>query len=93
MRLGTLGSTRAEPLRGFFLSAPYGVFTLPWNLSGQPALALPAGFTEGDAQWPAGLPLGVQLVALAGEERLLLRVAGELEAAAPWAARVPPIFG
>lgn len=93
VRLGTLGSTREQPLRGFLLSAPYGVFTLPFNLSGQPAISLPGGFTEGDDVWPRGLPLGVQIVAPYGAERLLLRVAGELEEAAPWADSLPPNFG
>jgi amidase len=93
VRLGTLRSTREEPLRALFLSAPYGVFTLPFNLSGQPAISLPGGTTRGDADWPAGLPLGVQLVAPYGGERLLLRVAAELEEAAPWAGQVPPHFG
>jgi len=93
VRIGTLGSTREEPLRGFLLSAPYGVFTLPFNLSGQPAISLPGGATQGDDAWPAGLPLGVQLVGRYGAERQLLRVAAELEEAAPWADRVPPHFG
>lgn len=93
VRLGTLVSTREEPLRAFLLSAPYGVFTLPFNLSGQPAVSLPGGATRGDGVWPAGLPLGVQIVGPYGEERMLLRVAAELEEAAPWADRVPPHFG
>jgi amidase len=90
--IGTLGSTREEPLRGFMRSAPYGVFTLPFNLSGQPAISLPGGWTSGDPEWPAGLPLGIQLVAPFGAERMLLRVAAELEDASRWADRLPPDF-
>jgi amidase len=75
-------------------SAPYGVFTLPFNLSGQPAISLPGGFTQaGDAEWPPGLPLGVQLVAPYGEERMLLTTGAQLEEAAPWADQRPPHFG
>ncbi|MBW2231580.1 MAG: amidase [Deltaproteobacteria bacterium] len=94
VRIGTLGSTREEPLAGFLRSAPYGVFTLPFNLSGQPAISLPGGFTQaGDAEWPTGLPLGVQLVAPYGEERMLLTTGAQLEEAAPWADQRPPHFG
>jgi amidase len=92
-RIGTLGSTREEPLAGFLRSAPYGVFTLPFNLSGQPAISLPGGFTRGDDEWPAGLPLGVQLVARYGDERTLLSLSAQLEELVPWADQRPPHFG
>ncbi|MFE7896529.1 amidase [Streptomyces sp. NPDC057424] len=48
--------------------------TWAFNLSGHPALSLPAGF-GGD-----GCPAGLQLVAPHGRESLLLAVAGEAEA-------------
>jgi len=82
--LGSVTSTREEPLRGFLRAAPYGVFTLPFNLTGQPAISLPLWWTS------EGLPVGAQLVAPAGREDLLLQVAAQLERAEPWSRRRPP---
>jgi Asp-tRNA(Asn)/Glu-tRNA(Gln) amidotransferase A subunit family amidase len=60
-------------------------FTVPYNVSGQPAISLPLHWT------PDGLPVGVQLVAGWGREHLLLRVASQLETVAPWRDRHPPV--
>jgi len=60
-------------------------YTAAYNVSGQPAIALPLH------QSPDGLPVGVQLVAAYGREDVLLRLASQLEAAAPWAHRRPPV--
>ena len=85
--LGTLVSTVEEPLKAYFLAAPYGIFTLPHNLSGQPGISLPLHVSE------EGLPIGSQLVAQVGQEGLLLSCAAQLEAATPWQSNTPPIFG
>lgn len=53
-------------------------FTPTQNVSGGPAISLPLGRSED------GLPLGVQLAAPFGDDRTLLELAIELEAAAPW---------
>ena len=56
-----------------------------FNTTGQPAISLPLHW-NGD-----GLPIGIQLVAAYGREDLLIRVAAQLEEAAPWSGRRPPI--
>jgi aspartyl-tRNA(Asn)/glutamyl-tRNA(Gln) amidotransferase subunit A len=53
-------------------------FTYPFNLTGQPAITLPAGFDED------GLPLGIQLVGRRFDDALLLAVARDYELARPW---------
>jgi amidase len=62
-----------------------GRFTLPFNVTGQPAVSLPLH------QTPDGLPVGVQLVAGLGREDRLLQLAAQLEQAAPWSGRRPPV--
>lgn len=57
--------------------------TLPFNLTGLPAISIPCGFTQG------GLPIGLQLAAGPWRERLLLRVARAYESATPWHERLP----
>jgi amidase len=66
-------------------------FTVPFDATGQPAMSLPMHWTEPTDDRPA-LPIGVQLVAPYGREDILIRVAAQLEAAAPWADRRPPGF-
>jgi amidase len=60
-------------------------FTPLFNLTGQPAISVPAGFSA------EGLPLSVQLVGRSGAEDVLYSVAGQIEAAAPWVAHRPAL--
>jgi amidase len=60
-------------------------YTAQFNMTGQPAVSLPLHWT------PGGLPVGVQLVAAYGREDLLVRVASQLEQAAPWSERRPAV--
>lgn len=52
-------------------------YTLPFNLTGQPAASIPCGMTE------AGLPVGLQLVAARHRDDLVLRASRAFEQAQP----------
>lgn len=56
----------------------YAIFTPLHNAAGSPGLSLPLGSTAD------GIPIGVHLSAGHGDERTLLELAFEIEAARPW---------
>lgn len=66
-------------------AARFTPWTPVFNLTGQPAVTLPAGIGSD------GLPLSVQLVGRIGAEDTLYALAGQIEAARPWADRRPGI--
>jgi amidase len=82
--LGTF-DTPDEPILGFLRAAQFTPFTPPFNVTGQPAISLPT------ATGTTGLPIGIQLVAAYGREDLLIRVAAQIEGAAPWVDRRPTV--
>src|SRR2546430_15704352 len=63
----------------------FSPFTVWFNLTGQPAIVLPLGRSG------TGLPVAVQLVARAGDEGTLFRLASGLETARPWLRRGPAL--
>src|SRR5215469_15470339 len=77
----TAAGTQAEGRR-IVSFIPY---TAQFNMTGQPAVSVPLHWTPDD------LPVGVQLVAAYGREDVLVRVASQLELAAPWADKLPGI--
>jgi amidase len=79
--------TAAGPEREGSRIASFIPYTAQFNMTGQPAISLPLHWT------PGGLPVGVQLVAAYGREDILIRVASQLEQAAPWTDRHPPVRG
>ncbi len=90
--LGSIGLTvpigTVDPMlpdgEGFRAAAAFTPFTAAYNITGQPAISLP--LTESD-----GLPVGVQIAGRPLGEGQLLALSAQVEAARPWAGRVPPV--
>jgi amidase len=83
-----LGELRGDAPDLFAVLARMGdlaTFTVPFNITGQPAVSLPVHWNDD------GLPIGVQLVAHYGREDVLLRVAAQLEEAVGWTSRRPAV--
>jgi aspartyl-tRNA(Asn)/glutamyl-tRNA(Gln) amidotransferase subunit A len=77
---GSAFVVHGQPLEGGSLR-----FTLPFNLTGQPALSIPCGFSAG------GLPIGAQLVAAHFNEPTLLRLGHAFQRATDWHAHRPTL--
>jgi aspartyl-tRNA(Asn)/glutamyl-tRNA(Gln) amidotransferase subunit A len=60
-------------------------FTYPFNLTGQPAASVPAGFTA------SGLPVGLQIVGRRFADTAVLKASAAFERLRPWAQHRPPI--
>lgn len=82
---GRINAEAPEPFLQLLDAGQLITFTLPFNATGQPAMSLPLGMSTD------GLPIGVQLIAPFGREDVLFRLASQLEAAAPWHGRRPPV--
>ncbi len=63
--------------------AEWAGYLYPFNLTGNPALSVPCGFTAG------GLPIGLQLIGAYHAEQKLIDVAQVIEDAGEWRARRP----
>lgn len=70
-------------LRAVWRSVPLTAYTGLWNVTGNPAAAVPAGFASN------GLPRSIQLVAAPDGEHTILAAATQLERVRPWADRWP----
>jgi amidase len=85
-RIGEITSTEDDPLR----AARVGGATVRYagvvaNLTGDPAMSVPLWWDDD------GMPIGVHVLGRFGDEATLLRLAGQLEAARPWAHRWPRV--
>lgn len=79
-----MGALDGRGMAGAMLrSRPMIAYTALWNVTGNPAASVPAGFGTD------GLPIAVQLVGREHDEATILQVAAQLEAARPWTARTP----
>ena len=61
------------------------IFTVPANLSGNPGISVPCGYSAN------GLPIGLHLVGRSFDEAMLLRVAHAYEQATSWRTRCPEL--
>lgn len=78
------GYGRPAPL-AVDIAGRFTPFTPLFNLTGQPAVSVPAGLGSD------GLPRSVQLVGRVGAEDTLYSLAGQIESAAPWAQLRPTV--
>jgi amidase len=85
VKLGTFDMDERDPTKAFAPLIDYVPFTAMQNVTGQPAISLPLYWNK------AGLPIGVHFTAPYGDEVTLLKLAAEIEKAAPWAHRYDDI--
>ncbi|HEU5094275.1 MAG TPA: amidase [Reyranella sp.] len=82
--LAPVTPTAAPPVDTLYNSAAFprwtkgAPYTLPFNLTGQPAASMPAGLTA------AGLPVGLQMVGAPHADHLVLRAMRAYESASGW---------
>ncbi len=79
------GGSGGNALSAFDTAGRFTPWTAVFNVTGQPAVTIPAGYGQD------GLPLSVQLVGRLGAEDTLYSLAAQIEQARPWAERRPPI--
>ncbi|MEJ7635026.1 amidase [Aeromicrobium sp.] len=75
-----------DPAEDHHRELQFTPYTALYNMSGQPAASLPLHWTA------EGLPVGVMLAGLPGEDGPLFSLCAQVEAAAPWRDRRPPGF-
>ena len=85
MPIGTMDFDLTDPMAAYAPVLDYTPFNAIQNVTGQPAISLPLHWND------AGLPIGVQFAGRFGDDAGLLALATQLEAAAAWSARKPPI--
>jgi amidase len=87
LKIGSVDLEETDLMKGFAPIINYIPFSALQNVTGQPAISLPLAWSK------SGLPLGVQFVGRFGEEHVLLQLAAQIEKAAPWIKKKPPVYG
>jgi amidase len=77
-RLGFFDMSERDVAKSFGAQIDYVPFTAMQNATGQPAINVPLYWNK------EGLPIGTQFVGRFGDEETLLKLAAQLEKAAPW---------
>jgi len=81
-----MGKVRRSPVeRGPCSDNHPMVCAMPFNVTGNPALAIPTGYSK------SGLPLGMPIVGRAFDEPTVLRIAAAYEAACGWINKRPEV--
>jgi aspartyl-tRNA(Asn)/glutamyl-tRNA(Gln) amidotransferase subunit A len=81
-----VGQDDADPLEGERLGPlQWTRFTYPFNLTGQPAASVPAGWTK------SGLPVGLQIIGDRHADLLVLQAARAWEQVQPWGDKRPKL--
>lgn len=84
LRIGEIRDD-ADPARDFENQKRFTPYTSVWNLTGMPAVSLPLHMSN-------GLPVGVMLAGRPAEDHRLIALSAQIEAAAPWHDRRPPVW-
>jgi amidase len=84
--IGWITSTAEDPYRALRRGGQTVAYAaVVANLTGNPAMSVPMTWTAD------GLPMGIHALGRFGGEAVLIRLASQIEAARPWADRIPPV--
>jgi amidase len=83
VEIGVLNAAKVARDSLQILIETYGTFTVLANFAGIPSMSVPL-------HWAKGIPIGTMFQSAIARDALLLRLAGQLERARPWAKKRPP---